>query len=353
MSLGKHAAHRGHDVLLLSPPRAMSTRLPRLYGIRVKEALSEGEVVNETHPARVSVASLREAKRLAGAADVLYLKNEPHELAAACFLRGRRAKLVVGLHSATEGRPGTGGRFRASAYRSRPYRMLARQVEAFHILQSRQTRFLAHDLGVSPSKIWLIPNGIDLQRFVPPPAGLPDRTFRLLFVGRLDKQKGMDIFLKSLDIVRSQNVTINVTIAGEGPLRSIVESVAARMPDVTFVGYEPDPALLYGSHDLLVAPSRWETSHLVPCEALASGLPVALSDIPVHRLLFAGTIATTFCEVEDAESLAEAIRERIDLKLHHPDTYQDLRNSARRFAEERFDQRVTSTALIAKLESLA
>jgi glycosyltransferase involved in cell wall biosynthesis len=125
------------------------------------------------------------------------------------------------------------------------------------------------------------------------------------------------------------------------------------MSNITFDGYEPDLALVYANHDLLVAPSRWETSHLVPCEALACGVPLVLSDIPVHRLLFAGTAATALCEVENAESLAAAVRERMDLKLHHPDAYQDLRNSARRFAEGHFDQRVTFTSLIESLEKIA
>jgi len=352
MSFGRSATLRGHDVVLLTP-RTATTHLLRPFGVHVRELLSKADVVQQTYPARIPVASLREVKKFAAGADVLYVKNEPHELATACFLRGRRAKLVVGLHSATEGRPGVGGRLRASAYRSRAYRLLARQVDAFHTLQSYQTRFLVHHLSVSPSKIWLIPNGIDLQRFVPPRARLPDRTFRILFAGRLDKQKGTDIFLESLDILRLHDASISITIAGEGPLRSIVESVAAKMLNVTFVGYEPDLALLYASHDLLVAPSRSESSHLVPCEALACGVPVVLSDIPAHRLLFAGTTATALCEVEDAESLAAAVRDRIDLKLHSPHAYQDLRNSARRFAEGHFDERVTFTSLIASLEEIA
>jgi glycosyltransferase involved in cell wall biosynthesis len=351
MSFGSIAARRGHDVLLLTPTPATSTRLPGLFGIRVREALSEADVVREVHPARMTVATLREAKRLAAGADVLYLKNEPHELATGCFLRGRRAKLVVGLHSATEGRPGVSGRLRARAYRSRPYRLLARQVEAFHTLRPHQTQFLVHHLSVSPSRIWLIPNGIDLQRFVPTPAHPPDRTFRILFAGRLDQQKGTDIFLESLESARLQKPAISVTVAGEGPLRKSVESVAARMPNVTFVGYEPDPSHLYASHDLLVAPSRWEVLPLVPCEALACGLPLVLSDIPANRF-FREATATAFCQVEDTESLAAAVRERIDLKLHHPDAYQDLRNAARRFAEDRLDQRVTFASLIESLENI-
>jgi glycosyltransferase involved in cell wall biosynthesis len=351
MSFGRIAANRGHDVLLLTP-RGVSTHLPGLLGIRVREALSEADVAKETHPARIAAANLREAKRFAAGADVLYLKNEPHELAAARILRGRRAKLVVGLHSATEGRPGISGHLRASAYQSRLYRLLAKQAEAFHALRPHQIQFLVHHLGIPPSKIWLIPNGIDLQRFVPSPPRVRDRTFRILFTGRLDQQKGTDIFIKSLDMIRLQNPTISVTMAGEGPLRNMVESVAAKMPGMTFVGYEPDPAHLYASHDLLVAPSRWEVLPLVPCEALASGLPIVLSDIPANHF-FRETAATAFCQSENVDSLASAICERLDLKLNDPDAYQHLRDSARRFAEERLDQRVTLISLIANLEKLA
>jgi len=352
MSFGRMAAHRGHDVLLITPAAGALAHLARLSGMSVTQGLSSVDVEREASPGRVSGVGLREAKSFAAGADVLYVKNEPHELALARFLLGHRAKLVVGLHSATEGRPGIGGRLRARAYRSRAYRLLAHQVSAFHALQPQQIGFLVHHLRVARSKIWLIPNGIDLQRFVPPTVRLRDRAFRILFAGRLDPQKGTDIFLKSLDSIRHNGGSVDVTVAGEGPLRSLVESVASRMPNVTFVGYHADPSQLYASHDLLVAPSRWEVFPLVPCEAMACGLPVVLSDIPANRP-FRGTDATALCQVESPESVAAAIDERIDLSRHHPDAYEELRNSARRFAEQHLDQRATLTTLIANLESIA
>lgn len=347
---GRIAALRGHQVLLLTPRRDTGVRLGRWMGVRVKDVLSDDDVAKGAYPARVKAATLHDARALAADADFLYLKNEPQELALAWLLRGRRVKLVVGLHSATEGRPGVGGRMRASIYRSFAYKHLARQAAAFHALQPYQSQFLERELGISPSRIWVVPNGIDLERFVPPSARHRDGTFRILLAGRLDPQKGTDIFLRSLDRIRVRNPSIAVTVAGDGPLKPMVESAVARVSDMSLLGYVSDPAGLYASHDLLVAPSRWEVFPLVPCEALACGLPVVLSDIPANRV-FQDTDATALCRTDDAEDLAATIINRFHLWLNDPEAYDALRHSARQFAEERLDQRVTFASLIANLET--
>jgi glycosyltransferase involved in cell wall biosynthesis len=101
---------------------------------------------------------------------------------------------------------------------------------------------------------------------------------RLLFVGRLVHQKGVDLFLEALLLV--QDLSWHVVIVGEGPdydLRRAArfESLADR---VTWVGGVPSERYL-PSADLLVMPSRNEAYPMVLLEAAIAGVPYVATEV--------------------------------------------------------------------------
>ena len=117
-----------------------------------------------------------------------------------------------------------------------------------------------------------------------PPRGMlrsnPESSDLILLVGRLSSQKGHSIFLEAFAKVRSRLPSWNVTILGDGPLRSELEGFARdyKLEDVvTFTGHVDDPRPFYASAGLFVLPSLYEGTSNALQEALKAGLPCIAS----------------------------------------------------------------------------
>lgn len=110
--------------------------------------------------------------------------------------------------------------------------------------------------------------------------GLDTSRKRLLYVGRLNRQKGIDILL---DVMRKlKNYNIVLIIAGDGG-RRYYEALARRMELSGYILWlgEISPEslpLIYQASDIFIFPSRFEGFGLPPLEAMASGTPVVLTD---------------------------------------------------------------------------
>jgi glycosyltransferase involved in cell wall biosynthesis len=112
-------------------------------------------------------------------------------------------------------------------------------------------------------------------------AGSED-SLHLLFVGRLDHQKGLDILLFAYAEARKANPTLQLHVIGEAVVFSESQGGArADLPveGVDFLGWIPADSIdsYYAAADLLVVPSRWEAFGLVVAEALRNGTPVLVS----------------------------------------------------------------------------
>jgi phosphatidylinositol alpha-mannosyltransferase len=133
----------------------------------------------------------------------------------------------------------------------------------------------------------VIPNGIDVNVFKPgnaPIRHLRDDSVNILFVGRLEKRKGLIDLLRGYEFMRARVPKSRLIIVGDGPLRSKVESYISRhrLPEVVLAGYVPDTVLprYYCSADIFCAPATGaESFGIVLLEAMASGLPVVATEI--------------------------------------------------------------------------
>jgi glycosyltransferase involved in cell wall biosynthesis len=137
--------------------------------------------------------------------------------------------------------------------------------------------------GFASEKLTVIPNGVELARWKnAAPADLsrlgiaPGRRL-MLFVGRLDKQKGLDRFFYELPGLLQELPEHDVLLLGEGPLRSSLESrsrSSGLAERVHFFGWSDDVPAIMQASSLLVLPSRWEGMPNVVLEAMAAGKPV-------------------------------------------------------------------------------
>jgi glycosyltransferase involved in cell wall biosynthesis len=99
----------------------------------------------------------------------------------------------------------------------------------------------------------------------------------VLYVGRLAREKNLDLVFTAFDAIRAKTPSARLILVGDGPLR---EAVQATQPDAVFVGVKTGEALseCYASADLFLFPSLTETFGNVTFEAMASGLPVVAYD---------------------------------------------------------------------------
>jgi len=132
--------------------------------------------------------------------------------------------------------------------------------------------------GVKPAQCLFLPNVVDTDHFTPATRQQTGTT-RLLFAGRLAKEKRADLFLDVLAETRRMSpMTVQGVVAGDGPLLRALQERAGQLgllpTGVEFRRSVSDMAALYREVDILVLTSDWEGTPNVILEAGASGLPV-------------------------------------------------------------------------------
>ncbi len=146
--------------------------------------------------------------------------------------------------------------------------------------------------GVPPARLFRLDNGVDLRRFRPAEPGekarvraawgLPLHAPLVLCCGRLAPEKGVDVLLHALPLVRGRVPRARLWLVGDGPSRPELEGLALRLGlsgAVHFAGSVEDPAPLWRAADAAVLPSRTEGLPLALLEALATGLPVVATAV--------------------------------------------------------------------------
>lgn len=128
--------------------------------------------------------------------------------------------------------------------------------------------------GIRPARLTVIPNGIRDRENVAP-ADWHDARLRVLFVGRLDRQKGVDVLLAAVADLAEQ---VSVRVVGQAVVGQ--REVTAPGAHVEFMGWmsHDGVAAQLSACDVVVMPSRWEGFGLVAVEAMRAGKPVFASD---------------------------------------------------------------------------
>jgi len=190
---------------------------------------------------------------------------------------------------------------------------------------------------VPPQKVHLVPNGVDTTRFVPGKGDLPgeNRVPRLLFVGRLARQKNLTILLAALERLMT-DCQVNLTVIGAGPeeqkLRAVV---AARHLPVEFTGVvrHEDLPKFFAHADVFVLPSQWEGHPKALLEAMSAGLACVVSDVEGNRSLITDRVTGLLVEPGNPTALESAIR----LVLNDSSLRQRLGQAARMQVLKQYD----------------
>ncbi|MGC8710118.1 MAG: glycosyltransferase [Candidatus Micrarchaeia archaeon] len=139
--------------------------------------------------------------------------------------------------------------------------------------------------------IEVVPNSVDMKRFntkingdtIRDKLGLKDNERVVLYVGRISKEKRIEVMLKAAKVLSKKRDNVKFVIVGTGPAMKYYMTLANKLKlgdKVKFAGFASEGALpkYYAMSDLLCMPSTFETQGIVALEAMASGKPVVGSD---------------------------------------------------------------------------
>lgn len=190
--------------------------------------------------------------------------------------------------------------------------------------------------GLPARQVITIPNGVDLERFksLQWPTLAQSEPLRLLFVGRLARQKGLDVLLGALATLRDR-IAFKLRVVGEGDERDRLCGQAHQAGlggHVEFRGHSADITQDYAWCEILVMPSRFEGMPNVALEALSSGRPVLGSRVGGITELVAPGVNGWLVPGEDADALAGSIA-RMALQR---DELRIMGREGRRIVEERY-----------------
>ncbi|HXG54539.1 MAG TPA: glycosyltransferase family 4 protein [Vicinamibacterales bacterium] len=188
------------------------------------------------------------------------------------------------------------------------------------IVTSEATRGVLTRQGLSPAKMTLIPQGIDVARFSP--AARAERTGRLRvgFVGRLEKRKGIDFIWRIIERLAPSGL-FEFHLKGalhpatrqdtERRLRAFRTDVTHHLPG----GHDDMPAF-YRSLDVLLQPSRFENFGLAYAEAMACGVLVLAGERGGGREIVTDGVTGFLVDPDGPIERAIAILERAASEPH-------------------------------------
>ena len=169
--------------------------------------------------------------------------------------------------------------------------------------------------GFDPAKLKILPRGLDTELYHPARRnsaffekfGATNGEVRLLYVGRISREKDLDLLADAYRRLRKEGLPVQLFIVGHGPYS---EALAKSLPEAFFTGYlkGTELATAYASADVFVFPSTTDTFGNVILEAQASGLPVVVSDSGGPKELVADKANGLITRSHDVEDFTCAIR---------------------------------------------
>jgi glycosyltransferase involved in cell wall biosynthesis len=203
---------------------------------------------------------------------------------------------------------------------------------------------LSQDFGVAAGRIHLIPNGIDLNRFVfstdvmrresRKKLGMTDAPL-IGIIARLSDVKGIDVLIKAMPGILNKLPTVNLLIIGQGPeednLRKITKELSLTS-HVYFKNTINQTQELLPAFDVFVMPSLMEGLGLSVMEAQACGIPVVASRVGGLLDLIDDQQSGYLVESNNPSALADRIIEA----LEHPDKSKAMAQKARLNIEQHF-----------------
>lgn len=304
--LAAEMMRRGHDVTIIAPDGgkvpagARFLSAGRSFPIHANGSVAH--VALRPGTKRRVTRAVRE-----GRFDVVHVHEPlvPHVSTGAVRAAGEGTTVVGTFHASSEGRSLTYAL--AGLAMKGVTRRLDRRIAVSGPARALASRYLGGEYEV-------IPNGVDVERFSPggdrPPAMPPAGTPTVLFVGRNEKRKGLNVLLDAFGEVARAVPGSRLVVIGEGYGPGAVQAAGGARGDVTWLGFvgNDELASYYSAADVFCSPALGgESFGIVLIEAMASGTPVVASDIPGYRDVLDRTGGGLLFATGDSGALADAL----------------------------------------------
>lgn len=211
-----------------------------------------------------------------------------------------------------------------------------------YIATSKQTKLDWVKVGVKEKKIDVVYNAINTDIFSPSEIlgarkewFLSEESKVISYVGRLDREKGVETLLKAFALVLKSNINAKLLIAGK-PLstqqeyKNFLEQLSVDLgiqKSVTFLGQIANTASLYQASDVTVLPSLWsEPFGRTTIEAMACGTPVVGSRTGGIPEVLTGEFQAGLFEPGNESDLAVKLNRLLDWRQQDPQLAKRCRN---------------------------
>ncbi len=166
--------------------------------------------------------------------------------------------------------------------------------------------------------VHIIPNGIDLTQYKTPRTRPVNAPKQILFIGRLEKRKGVAYLLKAFAAFAGSRDDVELLIGGDGTDREKLELLRDELgihDHVRFLGYISDDEKhrLLRSVDVFCSPALYgESFGIVLLEAMASGAPTVAGNNPGYATVMRGLGSVSLVDPKDTTEFANRLRLMID-----------------------------------------
>ncbi|WP_396176275.1 glycosyltransferase, partial [Flavobacterium sp.] len=161
--------------------------------------------------------------------------------------------------------------------RKRALEFLLKNSDQLVVLSSKYVQKLNENLKIHSNKLVAISNFTHFQKL---DIGLVQKTDTVLYVGRLEQVKQVDLLINVWKLIEDKTVGWNLVIIGEGPQSEYLKNLASEIgvKAIKFTG-KIDPTTYYKSAKIICLPSKYEGFGLVLVEAMAYGVvPIAFNN---------------------------------------------------------------------------
>ncbi len=191
-------------------------------------------------------------------------------------------------------------------FERRTYQLASRIV----CVSADTKRILVERYHVPEEKILVIHNAVDTNKFYP--FRRQQKQNIVLYIGRIDKRKGVEFLIRSMSFVRQQITDVHLLVGGKGSSLEKMKALVGRLnleQNVTFLGSVPDDQLnsLYNRARCVVVPSMFEGFGLTVIEALAAGTRVVGTEVDGIREILKEKDYGVLVKFGDCSALAGAI----------------------------------------------
>lgn len=209
--------------------------------------------------------------------------------------------------------------YRRIDFLARIEKKICERVDSIIAVSNYTAKVLVEEYQVSPKKITVIPNAVDINRFNPKIDGHAIRVKLglhsepiILFVGRFDHTKGIEYLINAFSMLIKEISDAKLVLVGKGPLKKSLQlrlNNSALKKSVIFYGAasDKDLAYIYAASDVVVLPSLIEGFGIVLLEAMATAKPCVAAKAGGTEDAIENAVTGFFVPPADSKALFEKL----------------------------------------------